>query len=63
VSFTKSSTGAKPKGHDQLLDPVPPGTCEADVTERRGEQADEEGPAVRVDAKIARINGDLPVPC
>ena len=42
---------------------VPLGTCEVDVTELPGEHADEEAPAVRVDAEIAGINGDLPVLC
>lgn len=39
------------------------GTCEVDVTDLPGEHADEEAPAVRVDAEIAGINGDLPVLC
>ena len=39
------------------------GTCEVDVTELTGEYADEDAPGGRVDAEIAGINGDLPVPC
>jgi hypothetical protein len=39
------------------------GTCEVDVTELPGEHVVEGGPTVRVDAEIARINGDLPVLC
>jgi hypothetical protein len=39
------------------------GTCEVDVTEFPAERTEEEAHAVRVDAEIAGINGDLPVLC
>lgn len=39
------------------------GTGEVDVTELLGEPAREEAFAVRIDAEIVRINGDLSVPC
>ena len=39
------------------------GSGEFDVTELLGEHAHEETLAVRVDAGIARTNGDPPVPC